>query len=333
MRRINLPGPVGPLHGIPVIMKDQADVKGMPTTLGSVLFKDYFPDRDSFVADKLKKGRRGDPGESHAGRIGRRRHPRLALWLDAQSVRHRAHGGRFFRRFGRRGLGKFFHRRRWTGRPGVDPPAVDLERHRRHAPIGGPGQPRRRLWLLAGDLRLARADGAHGKGSRQVARRHGRLRSGRSDHGARRRPHSRQLHEVSRQGRISRARVWASCANPSASTPNQNRKTSKKSSEVFDKAVGELKAAGAEIVDPIAIPKINELLAKRSGGPGDTEQSFQKLLRPERQTAVQIPQEATASPDFAKVVKRSQERFKKNPTRHKHYESLKAQDELMTQSF
>src|SRR5262249_10802251 len=27
-------GPVGPLHGIPVIVKDQADVKGMPTTLG-----------------------------------------------------------------------------------------------------------------------------------------------------------------------------------------------------------------------------------------------------------------------------------------------------------
>src|SRR5262249_46331480 len=47
-------GPVGPLHGIPVIVKDQADVKGMPTTLGSVLFKDYYPDRDSFVAEKLK---------------------------------------------------------------------------------------------------------------------------------------------------------------------------------------------------------------------------------------------------------------------------------------
>src|SRR4029079_19555340 len=34
---------VGPLHGIPLVMKDQADVAGMPTTLGSVLFKDYMP--------------------------------------------------------------------------------------------------------------------------------------------------------------------------------------------------------------------------------------------------------------------------------------------------
>jgi Asp-tRNA(Asn)/Glu-tRNA(Gln) amidotransferase A subunit family amidase len=30
-------GFIGPLHGIPAVMKDQGDVKGMPTTLGSVL--------------------------------------------------------------------------------------------------------------------------------------------------------------------------------------------------------------------------------------------------------------------------------------------------------
>ena len=29
-------GPVGPLHGIPIIMKDQGDAVGMPTTFGSV---------------------------------------------------------------------------------------------------------------------------------------------------------------------------------------------------------------------------------------------------------------------------------------------------------
>ena len=48
-------GPVGPLHGIPIIMKDQGDATPMPTTLGSLLFKDYVPERDSFVVDKLKK--------------------------------------------------------------------------------------------------------------------------------------------------------------------------------------------------------------------------------------------------------------------------------------
>jgi Asp-tRNA(Asn)/Glu-tRNA(Gln) amidotransferase A subunit family amidase len=48
-------GFLGPLHGIPVILKDQMDAKGMPTTRGSVLFKNYYPDRDAFVAEKLKK--------------------------------------------------------------------------------------------------------------------------------------------------------------------------------------------------------------------------------------------------------------------------------------
>ena len=48
-------GLVGPLHGIPVLMKDQADVKDMPTTMGSLLFKDHKPARDCTVAEKLKK--------------------------------------------------------------------------------------------------------------------------------------------------------------------------------------------------------------------------------------------------------------------------------------
>jgi Asp-tRNA(Asn)/Glu-tRNA(Gln) amidotransferase A subunit family amidase len=48
----------------------------------------------------------------------------------------------------------------------------------------------------------------------------------------------------------------------------------KKVSEVFDNAVAELRAAGAEIVDPIIIPQLNELLAKRAVGPGEGEASF-----------------------------------------------------------
>jgi len=63
-------GPVGPLHGIPVIVKDQADVKGMPTTLGSLLFKDYFPDRDSFVAEKVRKAGAIILGKATLGELG-----------------------------------------------------------------------------------------------------------------------------------------------------------------------------------------------------------------------------------------------------------------------
>src|SRR5215475_5212678 len=48
-------GFIGPLHGIPVVVKDQADAAGMPTTLGSVVFKNYYPDRDCFVVANLRR--------------------------------------------------------------------------------------------------------------------------------------------------------------------------------------------------------------------------------------------------------------------------------------
>ncbi|MGW5388420.1 amidase [Nocardia sp. NPDC003963] len=48
-------GPVGPLHGVPVLVKDQVDVVGMPTTLGSVLLRDHYPDSDGVVVRKLKE--------------------------------------------------------------------------------------------------------------------------------------------------------------------------------------------------------------------------------------------------------------------------------------
>src|SRR5499426_1423215 len=78
-------GFVGSLHGIPIIIKDQADAKGMPTTLGSVLLKDYYPDRDAFVVEKLKKagaiilakatlGELGG-GDTHGSLFGSTRNP------------------------------------------------------------------------------------------------------------------------------------------------------------------------------------------------------------------------------------------------------------------
>src|SRR5260370_12808338 len=63
-------GFVGPLHGIPIILKDQMDAKGMPTTLGSILFKDYYPDRDSMVAEKLRKAGAIILGKATLGELG-----------------------------------------------------------------------------------------------------------------------------------------------------------------------------------------------------------------------------------------------------------------------
>lgn len=47
-------GPRGPLHGIPVLVKDNYETIGMPTTAGSVLLHDFMPDHDSEQVARLK---------------------------------------------------------------------------------------------------------------------------------------------------------------------------------------------------------------------------------------------------------------------------------------
>lgn len=47
-------GPAGPLHGIPVALKDQVETEDMPTTYGNALFKDFVSERNATVVEKLK---------------------------------------------------------------------------------------------------------------------------------------------------------------------------------------------------------------------------------------------------------------------------------------
>ncbi|MDQ3141645.1 MAG: amidase [Bacteroidota bacterium] len=43
----------GPMHGIPVIIKDNIDTHEMPTTAGSIALRNSFPDQDSWLVHKL----------------------------------------------------------------------------------------------------------------------------------------------------------------------------------------------------------------------------------------------------------------------------------------
>ena len=45
---------LGPLHGIPISIKDLEMSKGIPTTMGSYLFRDRTPDIDSIVVERVK---------------------------------------------------------------------------------------------------------------------------------------------------------------------------------------------------------------------------------------------------------------------------------------
>jgi amidase len=49
------PAPIGPLHGVPVAIKDLTDTGGLATTYGSVLFRDHVPAEDDLVVARLRR--------------------------------------------------------------------------------------------------------------------------------------------------------------------------------------------------------------------------------------------------------------------------------------
>jgi len=68
-------GRVGSLHCVPVLLKDQVETSDMPTTYGSVIFKDFVPRRDATITTKLKKAgaiilAKTTMGEFAAGYLG-----------------------------------------------------------------------------------------------------------------------------------------------------------------------------------------------------------------------------------------------------------------------
>ena len=103
-----------------------------------------------------------------------------------------------------------------------------------------------------------------------------------------------------------------------------------KITEVFDRAVEELRGAGAEIIDPIEIPKLNELLAKRAGSFMEAEASFHRYFDGIPNAPFKSRKEAAESPDFTKVVRGSQARWTRTASGAEHYAYLLAREELLT---
>ena len=69
---------LGPLDGIPVSVKDNIFVRGLPATWGSLLFRDFVPDRDDICVERLRAagavivGKTTTPELAMLGRTGSR---------------------------------------------------------------------------------------------------------------------------------------------------------------------------------------------------------------------------------------------------------------------
>ena len=297
-------GPVGPLHGIPVVLKDQMDVAGLPTTLGSVVFKDVVPTRDAFVTEKLKKagaiviakvtlGEMGG-GDSYGSLYGVSRNP-----YDPERTVGGSSGGTgaaVAANFATIGVGQegFASIRRpstWNSIVGMRPTPGLVSRNGVWA-----GWPSRRGSL--GPMTRTVTDMAKlldvmvgydpddpitslGVG------------------------HAPKTYTASldRNG-LKGARIGI-LREPMGYTTEPDSEDFKTVTTVFDKAVAELKAAGAVVVDPIVIPRLNELLARRGAGEGEPAGDgaavyFSRHPNPKFKTM----EEVRNSPDYGKVMRR-----------------------------
>jgi amidase len=98
---------------------------------------------------------------------------------------------------------------------------------------------------------------------------------------------------------------------------------------VLDRSIAEMKAAGAVIVDPIAIPDLKELLAKRPGSFFGADETFKVYMGRNKNPIYKSRDEALHSPAFQKTVRSANLRWTKVPDPAMHYDFLKAREKLM----
>ncbi len=322
-------GLTGPLHGIPIILKDQFDAKGMPTTLGSILFKDYYPDKDAFVTEKLKKagaiilgkatlGELGG-GDTHGSLFGSTRNP-YALERTAGGSSG-GPGAGVSSNFATLGVGQeaFASIRRpstWNGIVGMRPTAGLVSRTGVFDGwpfvMGSLGPMARNVTDLARLLDVMvgydSEDPVTARGVGHVPKSYTQFLDRNGLKGA-------------RIGILRESIGFES----DPSSPDFAKVTA-----VFERALRELRSAGATLVDPIVIPRLKELLAKRANSPSETEESFKLFFGRSAKAPFKSRDEMLRSPDFDKVSPISRARVRRPLDEASHYQYLIARDQLMT---
>ena len=322
-------GFVGPLHGIPVIFKDQADVEEMPTTLGSILFKDYRPGRDCFVAGKLRaagaimlgKATLGElgAGDTHGSLFGSTRNP-----YDPTRTVGGSSGGPAASvsanfatvAIGQEGLASIRRPSIWNGIAGMRP-SIGLVS--RGGVYGGWPAMNGSLGPMArsvGDLAVM-LDAMVGYDPEDPATAHGV-------------GHAPQSYAALLDRDALKGARLGILREPMGLGSEPNTEDFAKIDAVFDRAVAELREAGAAIVDPVTIPDLKALLAQRSFSAAESEESFKRYFARSSHPPYASRAAAIASPMFEQLLKPTRDRWLRTGSEERYHASLKARDRLMT---
>ena len=309
-------GFVGPLHGVPVILKDMIDAQGMPTTEGSVVLKNFYPDKDAFIVDRMKKAgaiilakatlSEFATGDTYGSLFGATKNP-----YDLKRTPGGSSGGTGASvaanfaavGIGEEGLASIRRPSTWSSLAGMKPTPGLVSRTGMYAGwpgiIGGLGPMTRTVEDLARVLDVIAAyDPEDPLTSLGV--------------GHRPESYSKLLDKSGLKGArlgIIRESIGENSEPGSADF--------KKVNEVFERTIGELKAAGAVVVDPIMIPDLKALLAvprgfgfiKTAEGLDSTQVYFARNANPPFRSR----RDMAKDPNIDKVFARARGQFNDRP--------------------
>ncbi|MDE0057345.1 MAG: amidase family protein [Defluviicoccus sp.] len=322
-------GSVGPLHGIPAIVKDQADVAGMPTTMGSVLFRDHYPGRDCFVAARLRRagaifiakstlGEMG-AGDTHGSLFGSTRNV-----YDLARTAGGSSGGSGAAvsanlaavAIGQEGFASIRRPAAWNGIVGMRPTAGLVSRGGVYAGwpmINGSLGPMCRsvadaALLLDVMVGYDPSDPVTARGVGHVPESYA---AGLDADGL-------------KDARIGILRE------PIGFASEPESEDFARVDAVFSRAVRELADCGAELVDPVAIPDLVELLATRVNDRAEEDAAFREYVSGLDNRPFSTRDEAMASPLFAETSRGVRVRWAAQASAEARYAFLAARERLTT---
>ena len=304
-------GLVGPLHGVPVILKDMIDAQGMPTTEGSVVLKNFYPDKDAFIVERMKKAgaiilakatlSEFATGDTYGSLFGATKNP-----YDLKRTPGGSSGGTgasIAANFaavgiGEEGLASIRRPSAWSSLVGMKPTPGLVSRTGMYAGwpgvVGGLGPMTRTVEDLARVLDvIAGYDSEDPLTSLGV--------------GNRPESYTKFLDKNGLKG----ARLGI-IREPIGENSDPGSEDFKRVNEVFERTIGELKAAGAVVVDPLVIPDLKTLSAVSRG--------FGSIKTPEGLDSTEVYFARNANPPF-----RSRRDMSKDPNIDKVFARARGQ--------